>query len=384
MRWQRILHGFSLAIVAIGLGAGCQTISNHTTKWKMLEPTAVESPIQAVGGDGMIFAPKQEDVPRSREQLASASQQEILDYYAPVFLQQRVNTRQQRYPYPPEFDHIGQAGVRHELDGSLKAFVAGDPKVYALYQKKMIAGAEHAQLTYTAWYPAHPRTKAIDLEAADIDSIVLRVTLDADNVPIFYETIAACGGFHKVFVSKWVEEAASAAYRGPESDKKYAVERNVKDAIDWEVAGVVDESRDRPGRPVVFVKAGDHKVLGVGSAARLQIPKQADVHAYALADYRDLYSVSVENSKGEKAPFFDERGKVWGAERRERFVLAFTGMSDAGTPRANDQIRLHYDQSAWDDANIYANFLRLPPQLVTSPVEAKPMQTIITTSGSNK
>ncbi len=385
MRWQRILHGCLLASIAIGLAAGCQVVSNHTTKWKMLEPNAVESPIQAVGGDGMVFTPKQEDVPRTREQLASATQQELLDHYAPIFLQQRVNTRQQRYPYPPEFDNIGQASVRHELDGSFKAFVAGDPKVYTLYQKKMIAGAERTQLTYTAWYPAHPRTKAIDLEAADIDSIVLRITLDADNVPLFYETIAASGGFHKVFVSKWVEEAASAAYHGPETDKKYAVERNVKDAIDWEVAGVVDESRDRPGRPVVFVKAGDHKVLGVGSAARLQIPKQAEAHTYALADYRDLYLLNVENSKGEKAPFFDEQGKVWGADRRERFVLAFTGMADAGTPRANDHIRLHYDQSAWDDANSYANFLRLPPQLVTATAEPKPDRSvIITTGGTNK
>ena len=67
--------------------------------------------------------------------------------------------------------------------------------------------------------------KVIDLESADIDSIVLRVTLDSQNAPIFYETIAACGCFHKIFVAKWLEDAAAAAYGPPEKDKKYSIER---------------------------------------------------------------------------------------------------------------------------------------------------------------
>jgi hypothetical protein len=327
----------------------------------MLDQTALENPLQAVGGDGMVFSPKMEDQPRSREQLVKASPQELVDYYAPIFIQQRVDSRQQRYPYPPEYDHIGEAGLRREADGKFKAIVAGQPKVYAIYQKRPIGDAEHVQLTYTAWYPAHPRMKTIDLEAADVDSIVLRLTLDAQNAPLFYETIAACGCFHKIFVTKSVEEAAAAAYGAPEKDKNFSIERTVKDSIDWEVAGVVDQPRDQPRRPVVFVKAGDHKVIGMGSAARLRVPKSAEAHPYALADYADLYSVQVQNGT-EKAPFFDTGGKVWGADRKERFIFSFIGLSDAGTPRANGQIKLHFDQSTWDDTTIYAKFLRLPPR----------------------
>ena len=221
---------------------------------------------------------------------------------------------------------------------------------------------DHVQLTYTAWYPAHPRMKTIDLEAADIDSCVLRVTLDAQNAPLFYETIAACGCFHKVFVERRVEEAAAAKFGPPEKDKKFAVERTVKDAIDWEVAGIVDEPRDQPRRPVVFLKAGDHKVIGMGSAARLRVPSGADVHTYELADYADLYAVPVDDGP-EKAPFFDvgNGGKVWGAERKERFIFSLIGVDDAGQPRANDQIKLHFDQSTWGDTTIYTRFLRLPP-----------------------
>jgi hypothetical protein len=357
------LHYWWPALLVVGAFVGCEAISNRLTKWSMLDQTALENPLQAVGGDGMVFAPKLEDRPRSPEQLTKATPQELVDCYAPIFIQQRVDSRQQRYPYPPEFDYIGEAGLRRDADGKFKATVGGQPTVYAIYQKRPIGGAEHVQLTYTAWYPAHPRMKTIDLESADIDSIVLRLTLDAHNAPLFYETIAACGCFHKIFVTKSVEEAAAAAYGPPEKDKKYSIERTVKDAIDWEVAGVVDQPREQSRRPVVFVKAGDHKVIGIGSAARLRVPPGAETHPYALAEYSELYSVQVEGSS-DRAPFFDVGGKVWGADRKERFVFSFIGLSDAGTPRANGQIKLHFDQSTWDDTTIYEKFLRLPPRLL--------------------
>jgi hypothetical protein len=270
-----------------------------------------------------------------------------------------VNTAAQRRPYPPEFDLIGTAQLKRDNKGELKATISGDPVVYHIYQTVAIGGREHVQLTYTAWYPAHPKMKTFDLEEADIDSCVLRVTLDDGNRPILYETIAACGCFHKAFVEKWVEEEAAKQFGAPERGKKYSVERTVKGDVDWEVAGIVDEPRNQPGRPVVFLKAGDHKVLGLGSTARLKVPSGADTRRYALTDYQALYSLPVEN--GDRAPFFDLGGKVRGAERKERFLLGFIGVDSAGQPRANDQIKLHFDQSTWSDPTIYGRFLRVPP-----------------------
>ena len=362
-RVARAWYWAALALPALGYLAfsGCQMFSDRLTRWAMLGQEALEGPIKAVGGDGIVFAPRGGDQAASRQQLAAASPQDLVAYYAPIFIQQRVNTAAQPHPYPPEYDQIGQAQLRREK-GGLKAFVAGSPVVYAIYQKLPIGGHDHVQLTYTAWYPAHPRMKAIDLEEADIDSCVVRVTLDERNAPLFFETIAACGCFHKVFVEKRVEDAAARTFGPPEKGKKYSVERTLKDAIDWEVAGVVDEPADRPRRPVVFIKAGDHKVLGLGSAARLRVPAGADVRPYALTEYSDLYSVQVADSE-ERSPFFDlgDGGKVWGAERKERFVLGLAGVDSAGQPRANDQIKMHFDQSTWGDATTYERFLRLPP-----------------------
>jgi hypothetical protein len=357
--------------VCVGIG-GCQALlehmSNRLTHWQMLGDDALEDPIKAVGGDAIAFVPAPDLPPLTRAQLALAGPEVLVSYYAPVFLQQRRDPKAQKYPYPPEYDQIGEARLRREPDGKLKSYVAGTPRVYAIVKRLPIEGVEHYQLTYTAWYPAHPRMKAIDLEAATIDSCVVRLTLDGQNAPLFYETIAACGCFHKVFVQKWLEKNARATFGPPEKGKTYCVERVVADAIDWEVAGLVDEPRDRPRRPVVFLKAGDHRVIGMGSAARLRMPPPAVQHPYELTTYAELYAVAVDGTN-ERAGFFDmdNGGKVRGGERHgEKFLMSFVGIDAAGQPRADDQIKLHFDQSTWGDPTIYSKFLRLPPGTLAS------------------
>ncbi len=364
MRPCRPARAVRLLLLAAGVGLvslGCEVLSQRMTHWRMLDQTAMENPIAAVGGDAVVFYPG-ETRPLLREQLVKLPPAELVAYYAPVLIQQRVKPTTLNHPYPPEFDLIGTAQLRRDKSGTLKSSVGGDPVVYAIYQKVPINGHNHVQLTYTAWYPAHPRMKTIDLEDADIDSCVLRVTLDGQNAPIFYETIAACGFFHKVFVERWVEEAASTQFGTREKDKTYAVERTVKGEIDWEVAGLMDEPKDRPNRPVVFLKAGDHKVMGLASMARVRVPLKTDIRKYALNDYADLYSVAVDGTK-ERAPFFDlgKGGKVRGAERKERYIFSLVGVDAAGQPRANDQIKLHFDQGNWSDPTTYTRFLRLPP-----------------------
>src|ERR1022692_290015 len=149
---------------------GCQTLMNafsqKLTHWKMLDDKALDDPIQAVGGDAFVFVPGQDSSPLTRSQLAKATPEVLVAYYSPILVQQKVDSRAQKYPYPPEYDMIGEAKLKREAIGKLTSYVAGPPKVYAIVKKLPIEGQDHYQLTYTAWYPAHARMKAIDVEEA--------------------------------------------------------------------------------------------------------------------------------------------------------------------------------------------------------------------------
>ena len=49
-----------LSVVAL---AGCKAMSDRLSRWPMLGGEALEDPIRAVGGDGIVFAPHDADHP---------------------------------------------------------------------------------------------------------------------------------------------------------------------------------------------------------------------------------------------------------------------------------------------------------------------------------
>ena len=76
--------------------------------------------------------------------------------------------------------------------------------------------------------------------------------------------------------------------------------------MDWEVAGIVDEPRDKLGRS----KASDHKVLGLGSTARLKVLPERRHARYARTDY--CRPVRAAARQRRTCAFFDTGGKVRG------------------------------------------------------------------------
>ena len=71
------IHALCLVILVAGLAVcGCQAIkrglSANLGHWNMLEQNALEDPIKAVGGDGIVFSPNQDMAPMNRKQLAAA------------------------------------------------------------------------------------------------------------------------------------------------------------------------------------------------------------------------------------------------------------------------------------------------------------------------
>ena len=359
--------GFLLLLTGIAL-YGCQTIkqkfSDHLTHWNMLEQNALEDPIKAVGGDGIVFTPIQDSRPLSRTQLAAADPKTLVSYYSPIFVQQRVNTQAQRFPYPPEYDMIGQAHLRRENNGTLKSYVAGPPRIYVIFKKLPIDGHEHVQLTYTAWYPAHPKMKTFDLEAANIDSCVVRITLDAGQCPALLRDDRRL---------RVLPQSIRGAWRRGSRQANLWPTGNGQEVL----RGAHGERRDRMGGRRHRRRAARDAVPARGFPARRAITKSsawavqpgcvfrptAEKHPYEMTSYEDLYRVAVDGS-GEQAGFFDmaSGGKVRGAERgKEKFFLSFVGVDSAGQPRADNQIKMHFDESTWGDPTIYSKYLRLPP-----------------------
>ena len=353
--------GFLILFSIVAASAGC-----HTT-WPMLNEAAVHDPIQAMHGRAIVYAPPNMGRVWNQDELAGATAEELAYVYAPILVQGQQVPGEHDRAWSPESDAIGQAYLHVADSDELKTQVdVTQPTVYAIVQKRLLGNREHLQLTYVVWYPRRPRTKEFDIEAADIDSGIVRITLDDDKRPLFYETVLACGCYHKVFVEQRVESEAWQTVGPPESGKTFATERSIPRMFDWEVAGVVNTPKATVAPPVLFVSAGEHHMQGVQSSANFQWPVDGSrVRPYRLADYRELDTVQIDGTPRLGSIFNPEDdGQVWGADRLEKYIFMWIGTDDAGHPRKNDNILLHFDQSRWMDPNIYQQYLRLPPGLL--------------------
>ena len=108
-----IALGLLLAILLCGCKALTETFSQRLTHWKMLGDDALQDPVKAVGGDALVFVPRDPDRPLNRQQLKAATPETLVSYYSPVFVQQRIDTRAQRVSLPSR--------VRHDRRGQIEA-----------------------------------------------------------------------------------------------------------------------------------------------------------------------------------------------------------------------------------------------------------------------
>jgi len=351
-RWQLSL---------CSLVVGCLFVSGCA--WPMLDRTALKDPVAAVDGNGQVF-----ESTASREisggDVSQATDSELLAFYAPVYVQQYKSASEKGYAYEHEVDLFGTPFLERLPNGKLQTRIDPDqPTVYGIIDRRQIGERNHVQLTYTIWYRRHPRTKRFDIEPGLIDSGVVRITLDDANRPLIYETVLACGCYHKVFVETRLEDACRESFGPPEDGKEYSISKPIPFRFDFEVAGLVDTPEDAPAAPVIFISSGDHKVLGLHSSATLNRPQRdGAVASYRLADYRELEALQVVQ-EGRTQSMFNSANdqQVLGAQRMERFIFAAFGTDDAGHPRRNEQILLHFDQSKWIDPNLFFKYLRLPP-----------------------
>lgn len=282
---------------------------------------------------------------------ASRRAAELLQRYAPIIVQQRVDDP----PYDPSIDLFGRVAAERvdavRIDTS-------QPVVYAYSRTVWIHGEARTQLVYTHWYPAHPAIKgAMDPEAGAVEGVTLRITLDRDDRPLLYETVLNCGCYHRVYPTQRLEQAAAEQYGEPEGGKRLAIERSLPGRIDMVVPKVVADGHTG-ARPIIRCSAGGHLIIDVSHDDDAHRDESVMEQAYALRPYDELERLPLPG--GGVTSMFADNGLVHGAGRLEGVFFTPIGILSAGQPRQRGTQLIHWDQWDFDDAELFDKTLRMP------------------------
>ncbi len=112
---------------------------------------------------------------------------ELLTRFAPIIVQEST-------PADATYaDSVDRIGTVEAVDDDTIEVWTGRASVYGYARELCIAGTPHVQLIYTHWYPEHPELEPNDPEAGHIEGVTLRITLDAEQRPLLFETLYNCG-----------------------------------------------------------------------------------------------------------------------------------------------------------------------------------------------
>jgi hypothetical protein len=117
--------------------------------------------------------------------LTSLQLQQLLALFAPVW---EIDTRN-------DTDKIG--AVR--LDDNQPQIDTNRPTVYVSHQYTRWHGKVLLQLVYQIWLPAREKTGMLDLYGGPLDSVIWRVTLSPEGLPIAFDSIHGCGCYYLLF-----------------------------------------------------------------------------------------------------------------------------------------------------------------------------------------
>jgi hypothetical protein len=278
---------------------------------------------------------------------------DLLVKHAPMFvLEHRADVS-----YSPDADRIGRPVIRDER-GTVAVDVA-QPAVYAYGRTVLLNGRPHAQLTYVAWYPEHPKVKTpVDPEAGHIDGTTLRITLDANGAPATFETLGNCGCHHRLYPARSLEDGAGRDHGPPLQDKAYAVQNDVGRKYDLIIPKLIDTAAGG-GHPIVRCRAGSHAAVDVDYRdTRKEKELVVERRPYRLLPYSELEQLRTPG--GRVKSMFQDNGLVRGAERLEGALLSPLGMLSAGQPRQRGTQLIQWDQYDFDNPRLLEKTLRLP------------------------
>lgn len=332
--WKRVVGVY--ALTRIPFSSGVRRYQAQT-----MDVFAQDLAQLPVHGQLMIYAPRSSvppDVAESRDILSRsgtnplgipmpepAQLERLFDAFSPVYWIDTVNDN----------DRIGTLGL------DVQGRAAVDTAQPVAYRRLAYAryGAEiWLQLIYSVWLPARPRTGAFDLLGGHLDGITWRVTLDADGVPMLYDSIHNCGCYHQFFPTG------------------YLVPKPQPDSLD-ETAFVPQQVPEaRPGERVwLRIASRTHYLERV---LLEQDPVGAMVYAVAPDDMLRSVPVPGDGSRS----VFGADGIVPGSERGERWLFWPMGVREPGAMREwGHHATAFIGRRHFDDADLIERYFERVP-----------------------
>lgn len=184
---------------------------------------------------------------------------------------------------------------------------SGRPVVFYDHSYTRLADQVLLQLVYVIWFDRRPVQSILDPYAGNLDGVVWRVTLDSQGQPLFYDSIHACGCYHRIYPAQPMQPAQ----------------------LEWGQEPWLLPQADVPNPPLALrLESGTHYLQRVVSVASLP-GHRAEV--YALEPYPAL--LSQPDGQGGYRSLFSGQGLVQGTERSERWWLWPSGVRSPGAMR---------------------------------------------------
>ena len=186
-----------------------------------------------------------------------------------------------------------------------------NPTVFTRIAHARYRGEPLLQLVYSFWFPARPKTGALDILGGHLDAVIWRVTLDEKGAPLLYDTIHSCGCYHMFFPTHRVQlRPRELAFEEP-------------------VLVPAQLGRQNSGeRILIRIAADTHYIENVRYDTSTKVDEQ---RTYTLADDDQLRSLSWPG--GRRRSLFRPDGIVSGSQRGERYLYWPMGVREPGAMR---------------------------------------------------
>lgn len=200
-------------------------------------------------------------------------------------------------------------GGPHWSEGAVPEVDISRPSVYRHLSHTRFQDQILLQLNYVAWFPARPKSGALDILGGRLDGITWRVTLAPNGRPLVYDSMHNCGCYHMFFPTRGL--------RLKERDSGFEEPPLIpQQAPEW----------SEEHRVILRIASRTHYLQRVYTT-----PVSGQGTLYRWADYHELRSLPLPG-EGHRSLFRTD-GIVSGTERGERFLLWPMGVPAPGAMR---------------------------------------------------